>query len=210
MTPRLFIVVLAWAAAGATAPAAAADADAGRHKAGVCLGCHGIAGYTNVYPSYRVPKLAGQYAEYIVAALAAYRSGERAHPTMRAQAHKLDEPDSADIAAYFAALPAAPPVPVSVPLSQEQEQKLQVCVGCHGVDGNSPLPQNPRLAGQYRDYLRQTLLDYREGRRNNAVMLGMVGLLDERDIEVFAAYFSKQQGLGTIEIGRARRPLANP
>ncbi len=208
MTLRLFVVVLVWAAAGATA--AAADADAGRHKASACLGCHGIAGYTNVYPSYRVPKLAGQYAEYIVVALEAYRSGERAHPTMRAQVHTLDASDSADIAAFFAALPAPPPAPAPASLSQEQEQKMQVCVGCHGVDGNSPLPQNPRLAGQYRDYLRQALLDYREGRRNNALMLGMVGLLDERDIEAFAVYFSKQQGLGTIEIGRATRPLANP
>ena len=206
MTSRLFIVVLAWAAVAAT-PVGAADADAGRHKAGTCLGCHGIVSYTNVYPSYRVPKLAGQYAEYIVAALKAYQSGEREHRTMRAQAHRLNERDMADIAAFFAALPVASlPASVTVALTQEQEQKLQACAGCHGMDGNGPLPENPRLAGQYRDYLRQTLLDYREGRRNNALMLGMVGLLDERDIEVFAVYFSRQKGLGTIEIGYASQP----
>ena len=152
MTLRLSTVALAWAALAAT-PAGAADADAGRHKAGACLGCHGIISYTNVYPSYHVPKLAGQYAEYIVAALKAYRSGERGHPTMRAQAHTLNERDMADVAAFFAALPAAPPTPApaAVALTQEQEQKLQVCAGCHGMDGNSPLPENPRLAGQYRD-----------------------------------------------------------
>ena len=207
MMRRWFLIALvSIAVAGAPAAVLAADAGAGKHKARTCLGCHGVVSYTNVYPSYHVPKLAGQHAEYIVAALQAYQSGARGHPTMRAQVHKLDERDLADVAAFFAALPAAEPAQVPVALSQEQEQKLQVCVGCHGLDGNSPLPQNPRLAGQYRDYLRQTLLDYREGRRDNAIMAGMVGLLDERDVEVFAAYYSKQRGLGTIEIGRAIRP----
>ena len=214
MMRRPFIIVLAWmAAAAAPVCATAADAEAGRHKAGTCLGCHGINSYTNVYPSYHVPKLAGQYAEYIVAALQAYQSGARGHRTMQAQAHRLNERDVADVAAFFAALPAAPmdpaqnptPPPAPVALTQEQEQKMQVCVGCHGLDGNSPLPQNPRLAGQYRDYLRQALLDYRDGRRNNEIMLGMIGLLDESDIEVFSTYFSKQRGLGVVEIGRASR-----
>lgn len=217
MTRRLFIVVLAWmAVAGAPVSVVAADAEAGRLKAGTCLGCHGIGSYTNVYPSYHVPKLAGQYAEYIVAALQAYQAGERGHRTMQAQAHKMSEQDMADVAAFFAAQPAQTPAapaepgtaaaPVPVALTQEQEQKLQVCVGCHGLDGNSPLPQNPRLAGQYRDYLRQALLDYRDGRRKNEIMLGMIGLLEERDIEVLANYFSKQQGLGIVAIGRTIGP----
>ena len=88
--------------------AQAGDAKAGATKAYTCLGCHGIPKYNNAYPTYRVPLLGGQHPEYIVAALNGYKSGERKHPTMAAQASGLSETDIADIAAYFAAqTPAA-------------------------------------------------------------------------------------------------------
>ena len=83
---------------------ASGDAAQGEVKADTCLGCHGVSGYTNVYPSYHVPRLAGQYKDYIVAALKAYQSGERAHSTMQAQAATLSEQDMADIGAYFESL----------------------------------------------------------------------------------------------------------
>lgn len=76
----------------------------GRTLAGTCLGCHGVPSYTNVYPSYHVPKLGGQHAEYIVAALKAYKSGERAHSTMRAHSVRLSEEQIQDIATYFSSL----------------------------------------------------------------------------------------------------------
>jgi cytochrome c553 len=80
---------------------AAGDAAAGQLKASTCMGCHGIPGWRNASPPYHVPKLGGQHAEYIVSALKAYRDGQRAHPTMHAQATTLSEQDMADIAAYF-------------------------------------------------------------------------------------------------------------
>ncbi|MGQ0658207.1 MAG: c-type cytochrome [Chromatiales bacterium] len=85
----------------ASAPGAG-DAEAGRVKAQTCTGCHSIATYYNVYPTYRVPKLGGQHAEYIVAALKAYKSGERAHHSMHANAINLSDQDMADIGAFFA------------------------------------------------------------------------------------------------------------
>ena len=81
---------------------AAGDAAAGKTKAFTCLGCHGIPDYNNVYPSYHVPKLGGQHAQYLVSALQAYRSGQRAHSTMQAQATSLSDQDMEDIAAWFA------------------------------------------------------------------------------------------------------------
>ncbi len=84
------------------AASAAGDAAAGKAKAFTCIGCHGIPDYFNVYPSYRVPKIGGQHAEYIVSALEAYKSGQRSHATMRAQAGSLSEQDMQDIAAFFA------------------------------------------------------------------------------------------------------------
>lgn len=90
---------LAVAASGAMA---AGDPERGKKLAESCMGCHGIPSYTNVYPTYRVPKLAGQHAEYLVAALQAYKKGERSHKTMQAQAASLSDQDMADIAAFFA------------------------------------------------------------------------------------------------------------
>ena len=92
------------------APAALAggDLDSGRIKANTCMGCHGIPGYNNVYPTYRVPKIGGQSAEYIAQALKAYKSGERPHKTMQAQASSLSDQDIDDIAAYLATAPGQP------------------------------------------------------------------------------------------------------
>jgi cytochrome c553 len=90
----------------APAALAAGSPEAGRLKASTCMGCHGIPGYTNAYPTYRVPKLGGQPPEYLAAALRGYRSGERPHKTMHAQAVSLSDQDIDDIAAYLVHAPA--------------------------------------------------------------------------------------------------------
>ncbi len=81
--------------------AAEGDPAAGAIKAYTCTGCHGVPGYNNIYPTYKVPKLGGQNLEYLVSALHAYRDGERKHPTMQNQASSLGEQDILDISAYF-------------------------------------------------------------------------------------------------------------
>lgn len=83
---------------------AAGDVARGEVTAATCFGCHGVTSYTNVYPTYKVPKLGGQHADYLAAALKGYRSGERSHKTMRAQAARLSDQDIEDIAAYMASL----------------------------------------------------------------------------------------------------------
>lgn len=90
--------------------AAHADGDAakGKVESYTCIGCHGIPNYTNDYPTYRVPKLAGQHAAYIVQALKEYKAGDRAHNTMHAQASSLTDQQMLDIAAYFESLGKAP------------------------------------------------------------------------------------------------------
>ena len=79
------------------------DAEAGAEKAYTCLGCHGVQHYVNVYPTYHVPFIAGQNAEYLVAALQAYKNGTRKHQTMQANASLLSDQDIEDVAAWFAA-----------------------------------------------------------------------------------------------------------
>ena len=83
---------------------ASGDAARGAIVGETCMGCHGVTSYSNVYPTYAVPKLGGQHADYLAAALKAYRSGERSHVTMRAQAARLSDQDINDIAAYFASI----------------------------------------------------------------------------------------------------------
>ena len=87
--------------------AQAGDAEAGKIKASTCMGCHGIPAYINAYPTYHVPRLGGQSAEYLISALKAYQNDERIHPTMQAQAKSLSDEDMADIAAYITQAPAA-------------------------------------------------------------------------------------------------------
>lgn len=70
------------------------------------------------------------------------------------------------------------------------KQKAVTCFACHGVDGNAVDPQYPRLAGQYDEYLQQALHEYKDGRRKNPIMMGMVAALTDQDIEDVAAYFS--------------------
>ena len=92
-------------AAACTGPAVAAEGDAtvGAKKIQMCQGCHGIPGFRTAYPDvYHVPRLGGQSPAYIVAALKAYKAGDRNHPTMRGIAASLSDQDMADLAAYYA------------------------------------------------------------------------------------------------------------
>lgn len=74
--------------------------------------------------------------------------------------------------------------------------KAQVCVSCHGVGGKAPVaPNYPVLAGQYADYLYQTLKSYQDGTRSNAIMAGFAKSLSEQDMRDLAAYFEAQEGL---------------
>jgi len=74
-----------------------------QNKIAQCQGCHGIPDWKTAFPEvYRVPKLGGQKANYIVAALKAYKSGERDFATMRAIATPLTEQDMQALANYYA------------------------------------------------------------------------------------------------------------
>ncbi len=78
------------------------NAVAGEKKNAMCIGCHGLPGYQSSFPEiYKVPKISGQSAKYIVASLNAYKQGERKHPTMRAIAESMNEQDMADVAAFY-------------------------------------------------------------------------------------------------------------
>lgn len=75
------------------------------------------------------------------------------------------------------------------------KQKAAVCAACHGADGNSTIPGNPVLAGQYADYLVYALQGYKSGERKNPIMAGFATGLSDQDMEDLAAWFSSQKGL---------------
>ena len=88
----------------AAKPGATGNAETGRVLAYTCQGCHGITGYKNAYPNYRVPKIGGQSAQYLSQALTEYREGKRKHPTMQAQSMSFSTQDIADLSAYLSTL----------------------------------------------------------------------------------------------------------
>ncbi len=169
---------------------AAGDAARGQTLAYTCLGCHGIENYKNAYPTYDVPKLAGQHPEYIVAALKGYKSAERSHATMHAHAIGMSDQDMADIAAYLSGTPVKSSGSAAAGTAPKA---AQVCVSCHGNDCVGITVDDPTLAGQHASYLSRALTDYKRGGRKNAIMANFAAQLSDADIEELARYFSRQQ-----------------
>ncbi len=175
------------------------DTERGRVLGYTCLGCHGIEGYRNAYPSYRVPKLGGQKPAYVEFALRAYREGTRQHPTMQAQSAVFTDRDIEDIAAWLGESGLA-----SDELTEESVANVEVaqpCVACHGVAGVNLVPVPPVLSGQHQSYLEEALRQYREGERGTTVMSGFVAALSDDDIRQLAAFYSSREGLHTIGEG---------
>lgn len=211
------LLALAGVVCAAQAQNLRGDAAAGARKNTQCIGCHGIAEYKASFPQlYRVPMLAGQSETYLALALSAYRLGDRKHPTMRAVAGVLTDQDIADLAAYYAqqrpagargasASPAAAAASRPVELPVALKDKLATCTACHGADFvNSPDPANPRLAGQYPDYLLMALKAYRHDQqpllgRKHAVMNAMVRTLEESELRQVADFLGGLPGpLATV------------
>ena len=133
-TALTLILALAGATFAAQAQEIKGDAARGATLNATCIGCHGIAGYQASFPEvYRVPAISGQNDKYIIAALNAYKKGERKHPTMRAVAVSLTEQDIADLAAYYATHGGVPPATTAMRVR---------CTGCRPM-GASTLPAAP-------------------------------------------------------------------
>jgi cytochrome c553 len=191
-------------AAPAPAPAGAKSLEA---KVAMCIGCHGIKGYQASFPEvYRVPMISGQSAKYIAAALNAYKSGERKHPTMRSIADSLTDQDIADISGYYerhgkeeakavAEKPSRDPSPQVAALLQKA-----ACASCHGANMSKPIdPSYPKIAGQHSDYLFVALKSYKtEGNanvgRSNGVMGAIAKQFSNAELKALAGYVASLEG----------------
>ena len=92
------------------------------------------------------------------------------------------------VAALFSASAAAG----AADMKAGEAKAKEVCQACHGLDGNSPTPEYPKLGGQLPDYLAKALRDYKSGARKNAIMAGFTGTLSTQDIANLAAYYAAQ------------------
>lgn len=86
------------------------------------------------------------------------------------------------------------------------QELSQACAACHGSDGNSVNPEWPKLAGQHESYIHKQLMNYKSGRRENALMVGQVANLDDQDMRDLGAFYARQQiSPGTADESVAER-----
>lgn len=98
------------------------------------------------------------------------------------------------VAPSFAETDVMTPAIPAVTVKQKAEEIVQgVCAACHAMDGNSVISLNPKLAGQHPEYLLKQLMEFKDGKRTNAVMSGMVANLTPQDMQNLAAYFAGQK-----------------
>ncbi len=170
------------------------DQAAGKKAAEACSGCHGN---TGVSTNPANPSIAGQDAQYLVAALLAYKDGTRTEGSMRNAVAALDERTIKNMAAFYATQqPQAPKV--VRPLTTAQW--VSRCDRCHGINGNSMDVRTPALAAQRPDYLEKVLHAYKGGERKDSVMAAMSSSLSDADIEGLAAYYARQRARAVVYV----------
>lgn len=189
------------------APAAAGGAKSIESKVAMCIGCHGIKGYQASFPEvHKVPMISGQSAKYIVAALNAYKTGDRKHPTMRGIADTLSEQDMNDIAAYYESHGKEDGKPLADKPSKEPSPQVAAlmqkaaCVSCHGANFAKPLdPSYPKIAGQHADYMFVALKAYKSENnpavgRNNGIMGAIAKQYSNAELKALANYVGSLEG----------------
>ena len=78
-------------------------------------------------------------------------------------------------------------------LAKGQATSAAVCGACHTADGSRGSPANPILQGQHPEYLAKQLAEFKEGKRDNAIMKGMASTLSEADMKNVAAFYASKQ-----------------
>ncbi len=168
-----------------------APGDQAAGKAAASAGCGACHGDQGVSGNPATPSVAGQDAEYLAAALRAYKDGSRKDESMKGPAAALDDRAMKNISAYYA---AQQPQPLNVRRPLTVAEWKERCDRCHGPNGNSTDPLMPALAAQRVDWLEQVLHAYRTGARKSTAMAAMSSLMSEADVRDLAAYYSRQTG----------------
>jgi cytochrome c553 len=177
---------------GGSAKAASAKPNAvsaGKAAATGCGGCHGDAGISS---TAGMPSLIGLDPKYFVAAVKAYKGGQRKHDMMKTLVSGVSEAELNNIALYYALEKpgkAKTPAPGNAAAGKTAAAG---CVGCHGEGGVSGNPTTPSLAGQDAQYFIDAMRAYKDGSRNDATMKGPATSIDDATAKNLAAYYASQ------------------
>jgi cytochrome c553 len=170
---------------------AAARAQTIEEKAQICSACHGESG---VPQDKATPVIAGQHQGYLYLQLRDYKLGTRANEVMAPIAQALERDEMMTLAEYFSKQPW-PNLRQPSANAQETATALRAnaaigCTGCHLGEYQGDGTQ-PRLAGQSKEYLAQSMLDFRtRARANNPGMTDLMRATSEAEIAAMAAYLA--------------------
>jgi cytochrome c553 len=171
-----------------------ACADTLEEKAAMCAGCHGENG---VPQEKTTPVIWGQYQGYLYLQLRDYKRGDRKDDQMTPVVDLLERDDMAALAKYFSEKQwprlGQPAAPADIVARAQRANGSVGCTGCHQASYLGEGTQ-PRLAGQWREYMQQTMLDFRARKRgNNPGMSDLMLATSEDDIKAMAEYTSGLQ-----------------
>ncbi len=160
-------------------------------RAQLCTACHG----DNGIPQQKTtPVIWGQHQGYLYLQLRDYKSGSRKNDIMSPIAQSLERDGMMALAQYFSQQKwpdlRQPRAPEAVTARAVRANIAVGCTGCHQGEYQGDGTQ-PRLAGQTRDYLAQTMTDFRNGvRGNNPGMFDLMKVISEEDIAALAEYLA--------------------
>jgi cytochrome c553 len=185
------LVVWALAAALLARTADVVTAATVEEQVPLCNACHGENG---VPPDRATPIIWGQHQGYLYLQLRDYKRGDRKNDQMSPVAEALSRDEMIALAEYFSQKPwpdlrqPAAPEPVN---AQAQRANVAVgCTGCHLGEYQGAGTQ-PRLAGQTKDYLARSMLDFRtRARGNNPGMSDLMKAISEDEIMALAEYLA--------------------
>jgi cytochrome c553 len=187
------------AAAGGGAPTAD-PVQAGKTASAPCAGCHGETGISRT-PG--IPSLVALDPQYLVAAMKAYKTGQRKNDMMKSMMAAVADADFDNIALYYALQkPARAPTPAAGDQAAGKAAAA-ACAGCHGDKGVSSNPTMPSLAGQDAQYLAAALHGYKDGSRGDETMSGVAASIDEPAAKNLAAFYANLEPQPT----NVRKPL---
>ncbi|HEY0633773.1 MAG TPA: c-type cytochrome, partial [Gammaproteobacteria bacterium] len=149
------------------------DLGKGKVLAESCASCHGAEGHSQ---DPLAPSLAGQDEKYLALATGEYARKVRLHEGMNNATEKLSREEIAQLAAFYASLPAERPGGVYPP--EEARTIIEArCSHCHDRDGFGSEYDKPRIAGQSERYLVAAMQAYAKGERNHTAMNAMADVL---------------------------------
>jgi cytochrome c553 len=187
--------------AGAGSAPTADPIEAGKAAAAACAGCHGE---TGVSKTPGMPSLTGLDPQYLIAAMKAYRGGQRKDAAMQAMLAVVSDADVSHIALFYALQKPARAQTPAPGDGQAGKAAATSCAGCHGDQGVSGNPATPSLAGQDAQYFAAALRTYKNGSRADETMKGLAAALDDNTIKNLSAYYAALQPQPV----NVRRPLS--